>query len=171
VYLLFSKLGLTSLPLLTRRWIPGLNVEALFATTLNIGTIIFIVIQQPYINNSDSRTMTLSQGLLAVIIACGTGSTEVSAGNSSNQTFVIAVVFGLAVPGTIYMAYSVIDPDLGWAKKQWEKQCARQTKPSAAVYPSEGEDTSGEPAQTDRVQMQAEDMEGLGPPMETPLMK
>ena len=115
---MFSKLCLTSVPLLTRRWIPGLNAEALFAAAINIGTVIFIASQEPYINESDSQMMTLSQALLAIIIACGTGSTEISAGNSAHQAFVIAVVFGLAIPGTIFMAYSVVDPDLSWAKQQ-----------------------------------------------------
>jgi hypothetical protein len=120
-----------------------------------MGTAIFIESQEPYINNSDSRMMTLSQGLLAVIIACGTGSTEISAGNNLHQAFVSAVILGLAIPGTILLAYSVADPDLSWAKQQCEKRCARQTNPSAAVHPSEGEHTSGEPAQSERGQMQA----------------
>ena len=159
MYLLFSKLCLTSVPLLTRRWVPGLNAEALFAATINIGTVILIASQEPYINKSDSQTMTLSQGLLAIIIACGTGSTEISAGNSAHQAFVIAVVFGLAIPGTIFMAYSVVDPDLSWAKQQWENRCARQTKTLSAVHPSEGEQPSGKSAHTESGQLQAGEQE------------
>jgi hypothetical protein len=131
----------------------------LFAATINIGTVILIASQEPYINKSDSQTMTLSQGLLAIIIACGTGSTEISAGNSAHQAFVIAVVFGLAVPGTIFMAYSVVDPDLSWAKQQWENRCARQTKTLSAVHPSEGEQPSGKSAHTESGQMQAGEQE------------
>ena len=158
MYLLISKLCLTSVPLLTRRWIPGLNAEALFAAAINIGTVIFIASQEPYIHEGDSQMMTLSQGLLAIIIACGTGSTEISAGNSAHQTFVIAVVLGLSIPGTIFMAYSVVDPDLSWAKQQWENRCARQTKTSA-VHPSEGEQPSGKSAHTESGQMQAGEQE------------
>jgi hypothetical protein len=99
--------------------------------------------------------MTLSQGLLAIIIACGTGSTEISAGNSAHQSFVIAVIFGLAVPGTILLAYSVVDPDLSWAKQKWENCCARQAESTAAVHPLEREQSGGEPAQTESGQMHA----------------
>jgi hypothetical protein len=159
VYLLISKLCLTSVPLLTRRWIPGLNAEALFAAAINIGTVIFIASQEPYIHESDSQIMTLSQGLLAIIIACGTGSTEISAGNSAHQAFVIAVVFGLAIPGTIFMAYSVVDPDLSWTKQQWKNRCARRTKGSSAVHPLEGEQFSGKSAHTESGQMQAGEQE------------
>jgi hypothetical protein len=131
----------------------------LFAAAINIGTVIFIASQEPYINESDSQMMTLSQELLAIIIACGTGSTEISAGNSAHQTFVIAVVFGLAIPGTILLAYSVVDPDLSWAKHQWENRCAWQTKTSSAVHPSEGEQPGGKSAHTESGQMQAGEQE------------
>jgi hypothetical protein len=142
-------------PLLTRRWIPGLNAEALFAAAINIGTVIFITSQEPYINDSDSQMMTLSQGLLAIIIACGTGSTEISAGNSAHQAFVIAVIFGLAIPGTMLLAYSVVDPDLSWAKQQWKNRCVWQTESAVTVHPLEGQQTGGEPAQTESGQMHA----------------
>jgi hypothetical protein len=69
------------------------------------------------------------------------------------------VVFGLAIPGTIFMAYSVVDPDLSWAKKQWEDRCARQTNPSSAVHPSEEEQPSGKSAHTKSGQMQAGEQE------------
>jgi len=131
----------------------------LFAAAINIGTVIFIASQEPYIHESDSQIMTLSQGLLAIIIACGTGSTEISAGNSAHQAFVIAVVFGLAIPGTIFMAYSVVDPDLSWTKQQWKNRCARRTKGSSAVHPLEGEQFSGKSAHTESGQMQAGEQE------------
>jgi hypothetical protein len=150
VYLLFSKLCLTSVPLLTRRWIPGLNAEAVIAAALSIGTVIFIESQEPYINHSDSQMMAFSQGLIAIIIACGTGSTEISAGSSANQLFVTAVIFGVAVPGTIVMAYSVADPEFSWVKKWWKnRSCARQTSSSAVVHPSEGTQSNGETADTE----------------------
>jgi hypothetical protein len=50
IYMLFAKLCLTGLPLLTRRWLPGMNGEALCAEALNIGTLIFIEIEAPYVN-------------------------------------------------------------------------------------------------------------------------
>jgi hypothetical protein len=134
----------------------------LFAAAINIGTVILIASQEPYIHESDSQMMTLSQALLAIIIACGTGSTEISAGNSAHQVFVIAVVFGLAIPGTILLAYSVVDPDLSWAKQQWENRCVRQTESTAAVHPLEGEQTGREPAQTERGQLQAGEQEEEG---------
>jgi hypothetical protein len=159
VYLLFSKLCLTSMPLLTRRWIPGLKVEALFAAAITIGPVMFLARRGPYINERDSRTMTLSQGLLAIIIACGTGSTETSAGSSAHQAFVIVIIFGLAIPGTMFMAYSVVDPDLSWARQRWENRCARQTNSSAAVHPLEREQIGGEPADTECGQMKVGEQE------------
>jgi hypothetical protein len=150
VYLLFSKLCLTSVPLLTRRWIPGLNAEAIIAAALSIGTVIFIESQEPYVNHSDSQMMAFSQGLIAMIIACGTGSTEISAGSSANQLFVTAVILGIAVPGTIVMAYSVADPEFSWVTKWWKnRSCAPQTSSSAVVHPSEGTQSNDETADTD----------------------
>jgi hypothetical protein len=94
--------------------------------------------------------MAFSQGLIAIIIACGTGSTEISAGSSANQLFVTAVIFGVAVPGTVVMAYFVADPEFSWVNKWWKnRSCARQTSSSAAVHPSEGTQSSDETADTE----------------------
>jgi hypothetical protein len=139
IYMLFAKLCLTGLPLLTRRWLPGMNGEALVAEALNIATLLFIEIEEPYVNESDSKMMAKSQVILAIITACGTGTTEISAGSSSYQSFTIVVVFGVTIPGALALVYAVFDPNFKHIEVMYHRCCFKTANlgvPSKAVHPS-----------------------------------
>jgi hypothetical protein len=123
IYMLFAKLCLTGLPLLTRRWLPGMNGEALCAEALNIGTLIFIEMEAPYVNESDAKMMATSQMILAIITACGTGTTEISAGSESYQVFTMVVILGVTIPGVLALVYAVFDPDFKHIKATYHRWC------------------------------------------------
>ena len=61
VYLMFLKFCLTGMPLVSRNFLPGLDIEKMLAETLNVVTVALIDAFNPYRYKTDEAMMGLIQ--------------------------------------------------------------------------------------------------------------